>query len=130
MNKLTAKQITEREHLTKRLTAAEERVRETITKFNAVQREAFNDVAEAIRVLDTAVTNVDTFRDILATAMGEYHADRSEKWQESEAGETYDGWIGAWEESIESVVIDPPEEIEMPDVWPSAQFAEMPNEPE
>ena len=114
MNKLTAKQITEREHLTKRLTAAEERVRETITKFNAVQREAFNDVAEAIRVLDTAVTNVDTFRDILATAMGEYHADRSEK----------------WEESIESVVIDPPEEIEMPDVWPTAQFAEMPNEPE
>ncbi len=57
------------------------------------------------------------FRDDIVSQMDEYMSDRSEKWQESAAGQNYEAWKSEWENAqIEPIEIEMPEEIARPDI--------------
>ena len=53
---------------------------------------------------------IEQFRDEIVSDMESYMYDRSEKWQEGEAGEAYQSWLSNWEDASLDDEID----FEMP----------------
>jgi hypothetical protein len=81
--------------------------------------EAAKAIADAQEALGNAVSTYNDvlsdareFRDELVSDMDSFASERSDKWQESEAGQEYDAWKDEWEQ-LDLDDIDPPEEYEL-----------------
>lgn len=101
MKKLKKEQIAERDQLAKELEVAQ------LAYLAALEKA--RDFAEGISDDQQA-----------------YSDDRSEKWQESDAGSNYYGWLDAWQE-VKSNLDEAIEGISS-DLW--QEFRDLPTEPE
>jgi uncharacterized protein YukE len=111
VNKLTKVQEATKDDLVKRLNSAKTdvialytEVTETIDRLNS-EITAYNEV----------VGEIEGFRDELVGDMENYYDERSEKWQEGDAGSSYQDWKGQWEAlSVDEVPeVDHPDEPQM-----------------
>lgn len=84
-------------------------------------------VAEAVAEYNEALEKAREFRDEIVGAMQEYHSERSEKWQEGDAGSAYQEWIDAWE-AMELDELPEPDEIDIPEH--AAEIEQGPHEPD
>lgn len=57
----------------------------------------FSEVEKAHGALCDAVATLRDFRDEVAAEMRDYYDDKSERWQQSDAGADYETWVDAWE---------------------------------
>lgn len=57
---------------------------------------------ELINNLEKAITELDEFRAEIAEEMQAYFDEKSEAWQDGDAGGSYANWIGQWEDSLET----------------------------
>lgn len=69
------------------------------------------DLAEqAIEALNDVIEEANEFRSDIVSQMDDYIGDRSEKWPESESGQTYTQWHDEWEqaelESVDALTFD------------------------
>jgi len=76
--------------------------------------EAYEGVESAIGDYNESLATVIEWRDGIVQEMSDYQAERSDKWQEGDAGQQYQSWIDEWEGLDLS-------EVEIPD---------MPDEPD
>jgi hypothetical protein len=121
LKRLTKKQSKFFADLIDEMTLAHESAIEAADDFNEVIRgelaERAEALGEALGVLNAKIEayneGVEEIRDLAE----QYYDERSERWQESEAGESYQEWIDAMEE-IEELDTDTPEteEVEEPDM--------------
>jgi peptidoglycan hydrolase CwlO-like protein len=88
-----------------KLTTAKQSLDDAYTELE----EKHNALAEAIGEYNGVVTEVAQWRDDIVGAMEEYQGERSDKWQEGDAGQQYQSWIDEWM-GLEF------EEIEVPDL--------------
>lgn len=51
----------------------------------------------------------------IAGDIDNYMSDRSEKWSESDAAQSFEEWKGNWEESFDEVTMEEPDEVEAPE---------------
>lgn len=85
---------------------------DAINKHNDKVSELFAEVEEAVDEYNSAVEDAEQFRTDITSEMEDYRADRSEKWQESDAGQQYQEWVSAWEEELRVIEISRPDPID------------------
>ena len=83
--------------------------------------EQFNAMETAIDNYNSMIREVRELRDEIVTAVDDYVAERSEKWQESERAGEYADFKSFWED-MEL------EEVDVPDSTPVDQLNEPPTE--
>ena len=83
--------------------------------------EQFNAMETAIDNYNSMIREVRELRDEIVTAVDDYVAERSEKWQESERAGEYSDFKSFWED-MEL------EEVDVPDSTPVDQLNELPTE--
>jgi hypothetical protein len=76
---------------------------------------AHGELAEAIGEYNGALTNVIEWRDGIVNEMTDYQGERSDKWQEGDAGQQYQSWIDEWE----GLELD---EVEVPEIPDAPEF--------
>ena len=117
MKCLTMEQIAEKTKLIDDLQAKQEKLDEAIHEFNVKSLEIWNrHIDPALNALNAAAEALNTFRSDLYLDMEAYHDEKSEKWQESEAGQQYAEWMANYAETVEGVELEAPLDIEPPEV--------------
>jgi hypothetical protein len=99
---------------------------ELVTRLNTVKADVLAAYVHVITLIDEKLnkriqeyneilSEVESFRDELVGDMESYYDDRSEKWQEGDAGSNYQEWKGEWEAlSVDEVPeVDHPDEPQM-----------------
>jgi hypothetical protein len=107
--------------ITKAMEACNEEASEMqgqIEKYNLMLDEAKGPVEQAINAYNEKIADLRSIYTAIAADAASYHDERGEKWQESDAGTSYQEWIDQLEEpeGLEEVDVDFPEEIEMPEI--------------
>jgi hypothetical protein len=115
MKRLSKEQLAARDELVKRLRDAAEKIEDEIDNVNAII-EQYNHV----------LTDVETFRDEVVGEMETYYDERSEKWQETDAGSSYQDW----KSQFEALDIDQLEQLELDDLRLADDLEDFPEEPE
>ena len=90
-----------------------------ITDYNVAMEPLKGAVENALSAYNNTVTTLKGVYEEIASEAREYYDDRTEKWQEGEAGQAYSEWVNQLESPyIEEVEFDFPDEIELPDGVP------------
>lgn len=109
-NKLTKDQVERRDDMAAELRAKWEDVE---SASQAIQG-YMDELNAAIVAYNETVGDVEQFRGDIAGQMQEAFDEKSEKWQEGETGQAYDGWKSEWDnfeaEEMAEVEIDIPGE--------------------
>lgn len=93
MKKLSKKQEAE---FQSRLDDIQEK-QEAVDKAHQGMQKTVEDYNEEVRGYNELVQNLMDYRDELVADMQCYFDDRSERWQEGEAGQNYQSWMSDWE---------------------------------
>jgi hypothetical protein len=111
MHKLSKTAIAQRQALYVRLRDAYAALSAALDAFNADVQHAWAAVDSAQEEYNAVTDDVaDWMRDI-ASQIEAYMSERSEKWQDSARGQAYADWQGAYEQELETVALEPPEEL-------------------
>lgn len=131
MKRLTKKQVQEQADLAEDLRETADSMGSSVLAYNVGVQEAFDTYAAVLEAvyhehiepleLESRMDDAESFRDDIACRLREYFDGRSEKWQDSDAGEQYVEWVEAWEECGLDLYVefappepDPPEPLEAP----------------
>lgn len=113
----------------KRISKQQEKQLAELTEELRENRQAVDD---AFDELDSAVAEYNQTAVDLTELLTEVHGgieshynDRSERWQASEAGEAYQAWMEAWDQSVEEIDVRRPTFYEESD-----EIADLPSEPD
>jgi lipopolysaccharide biosynthesis regulator YciM len=129
MRKLTASQLTEREKVAHALVDAAEAVRAAVEKYNTKMSEAWVEVDKAVEEYNRKVEDANNFIQEIHSDMESYYDEKSEKWQEGEAGQLYREWLEAWTKEIDDCELDQPDELEEPDLADDSDIYDPSEEP-
>lgn len=118
MNKLTQDQIKQKNTLIEALRKTMEKLEEARSTYNDELQDAYNKYKEFVDGFNDAQENLRNFITERVEEMDTYFEEKSEKWQESAAGEAYSEWKGQWEalSEYEEYEAREPDEAEEPDV--------------
>jgi hypothetical protein len=125
MKKLSKRDEERRAEIITRFQAATAEIDEAIVAVNAIIDEQLNT---AIDRYNEVVNNLDGLRDDVVAAMEEYAGDRSEKWQEGDAGQSYEEWKSEWE-NLDASELSKVEAIESIDTNHAEALEALPSEP-
>src|SRR3974390_1904395 len=121
MKRLSKAQISELDTHVEKLGKAYAQVEEAWREFEAAHQE----VASAVEAYNDAVQEAVGWRDDIVSQMQEYYDERSEKWQEGEAGEQYQAWIDEWESASIEEELECPELSELSEVDHADNLGEL-----
>ena len=124
MKRLSKAQISELDTHVEKLGKAYAQVEEAWREFEAAHQE----VASAVEAYNDAVQEAVGWRDDIVSQMQVYYDERSEKWQEGEAGEQYQAWIDEWESASIEEELECPELSELSEVDHADNLGELPQE--
>lgn len=156
MKKLTKKQVEDRDAHVTALRSAKEKLTLAIGAFNEASETAFAEVSTAVETYNqkrkdelVAVTEAaEAYNEVAAEASSfceglrdeaqGYHDDKSEKWQEGDAGQAYAQWIEEIGLDVSMIELEEPDDLEVEEpaevdepsmeVGPD-ELEEMPGEP-
>lgn len=128
LNKEDIKKLNE--HLSN-TTEEKNKLTESIESYNQKVEELSKPLLEALARFNEAVDAANEWRqDIQATANDHYES-KTEKWQESDSGQNYLGWVeNVLDSEFAKWEIDLPEKLELPEVDHYEQFMEIQNGPD
>jgi hypothetical protein len=125
MKKLSKEDEDMHSGLVRELSNARDAVEEAVEAFNANMRREYELVADAAEKYDQAAAAADAFREQVASDIENYYDDKSEGWQEGEAGQQYRLWLEEWADlEVLSLEIDSPEPLDAPEF--DEQFGDLP----
>ena len=144
MKRLPKKLAQQQAGLARNLQALAEVVEAAVDSYNEAVERAFDiyqsaladAYSEHIEPLDLEPVNeADAFRQEIVDQLQAHFDDRSEKWQEGDAGEQYQEWINTWEAldldgevGFDLPEPDAPDALDAPEIaW--EEFAELPDSP-
>ena len=93
-------------HLTKKQQKQQAELVEELREKEQAVNDAFDELDSAVAEYNTTAADVSEFVNEVHGDMESHYNDRSEKWQEGEAGVAYYEWMSAWDGAA-------PEEIEV-----------------
>lgn len=113
--KLSKEQLAERSALAESLRAAAQNITDAVDTYNQTVLEAQTPVQQALTAYNEVVEKAKVFANEVAEELQGEFDERSEKWQESDAGESFQGWITEWDNAtLDEAEIDFPDEVESP----------------
>jgi len=98
MNKLTKENRKELDLARDTLQQAEADVEAAVDEYNAALALAWTEVEAALEKLYEARSDASSTISAFVQQMEDYASERSERWQEGEAGQTYETWKNSFEE--------------------------------
>ena len=130
MKNLSKTQQKELSDLVERLRDSSDLITAAVTKFNETMTFAWDGVAGALEAYNSVIQEANAFREQVAADQQSYIDDRSEKWQESDAGQAYEAWKQEWEGTLDELQMDPPQEAEEPDLSAADTLEGLPEQVE
>lgn len=131
MKKLSKDQLKQRDELDSQLIEKGQAVKDAIDEFNTALTEAYKAVETAQEEYNAAVEAANEFVTEISGEMETYHGERSDTWQEGDAGQAYQSWIDAWSAELDPCELEMPSELDEPDALPGdAPLAQRPEQPE
>jgi hypothetical protein len=115
---LTKAQLIKKTELTDAIQKAQEVLEAKIATFNEIKATEWCEVEDALAKLNDEVEEFNDFRQEIVDEQNEYYEGKSERWQESDAGQDYDAWRQEWDNEISTA-----NDIDEPD---DATFDETP----
>ena len=116
MNNLSKDDQKEKARLSEELAKRRLALDEAVAAFNEAKDKAFEVVQSALDEFNAAATDADGWRADIHSQLEDYFGDKSEGWQSGERGEAYSAWMNAFEDELEPLDIEPPADIEVPDL--------------
>jgi uncharacterized protein YukE len=129
MKRLTKDQIEQHSQISTDLHAAHEAVQSAVAEFNAKVAAAYAELEPHVSDFNSEVEKANSFMGEVYADQESFYDEKSEKWQEGDAGEAYRSWMEQWEQVIEEMELDVPEELGEPDVDLDT-FAQLPSKVE
>ncbi|MDR3572299.1 MAG: hypothetical protein P4L50_00420 [Anaerolineaceae bacterium] len=117
MKKLTAAQIKTKEALAASLEAVGEEITQAIQLFNKQLVEAQDYLEARVGRYNELVQDANAFMAGVHDEQESFYADRSEAWQEGDAGQNYQCWADEWSNEMDEV-----EDLELPDPIEEPEF--------
>lgn len=132
MKKLSKPHETERSEHVANLREAQTSLEAAVEAFNSGLEELAQPVADAVERYNEALANAREFCEGVASEMESYYDERSEKWQDGDAGSNYSAWKDAWDDAAnaDDIAVDMPEPIEMLDVDHAETLDDLQPEPD
>ncbi len=124
---LNKKMIDEKNKLHEKLKTAHADLAEAVQKFNLDMEHIWSPVDSAANKYNAVIIEANEFQQTVAgDAQGAFD-EKSEKWQESDSGVAAAELILAYEEELEEICIDRPDELEEPYSEAAEAFDSKPN---
>lgn len=99
----------------------------TIVEYNETVTGLRSEVEEAVTEYNTALAEAREFCSQIAAQGQEDFSDKSEKWQESDSGQSAEEWISSWEGiDLSDVTIEWPDELTNPDPDHAEELTNLP----
>lgn len=125
--KLSKADIKRRDEIAADMQNASADLKDAIEAFNEAMQAAWKAVEDAQSAYNDKLS---VARDFIETFVDECRseaADKSEKWQEGEAAERVESWLGELEAiDLDDIELEAPEPLAEPDLAHSDELAEMP----
>lgn len=125
MKKLNKSQLNELNAHVQELAQKKQEIDECWDKFVAAHEEIQNAIGEYNGVIAT----VTEWRDDLVQQMQDYQGERSDRWQEGDAGQAYQSWIDEWE-NLDLSEVETPDMPDQPEPEHMESIEQLPTEPE
>lgn len=132
MKKLSKTQLAEKQRLVDKLAEAKADLDAKIQKYNQTVAEAFKEVEDEVEAYNNVLQEVRDFTQGVVSEMEDYASGRSEKWQESDAGQQHEEWKTQWEaidSDLEDYEAEEPEQLDEPSSG-IEEFENLPDEAE
>jgi hypothetical protein len=101
-----------------------------VEKINNEIMEAQIRLTAAIEVYNERVDDARAFAEGVASEMDDYMSDRSDRWQESDAGSAYSAWKEEWENADFSPLdMEDLPTVEEPELTAAETLEQLPEEP-
>ena len=118
MKRLTKAQAQQHEDLTVKLRESREALNAAIGAFNSEVKTAHAALQPKVDVVNAAIREANEFVEEIRGEMQDHYDEKSDRWQESDAGSSYSDWISSWEFELDDLSLEEPtafEEIIMTD---------------
>lgn len=114
MKKLSKIMLTERGNICDRLRAAFEAMEQAVATYNEAMAAQWSAVKATTQTYNAVVAEANAWQEDVVSAMQEYIAERSNKWQDSERGHAYLDWQEEYESNdLEEIALDQPVPLEL-----------------
>lgn len=113
MKSLSRDQLQTMNRLAEQLSETGEDLQEAIQRFNQHLRSANEEVQTLQDRFNELVQEAQSFVQTVHDEQEAYRDERSDRWQEGDAGQAYEEWMDAWSIELEEVDLALPEEIEI-----------------
>jgi uncharacterized coiled-coil DUF342 family protein len=101
-----------------------------VAKFNEELAKLREDLTATITEYNEVVQTAEEFRADMLSQMQSYFDEKSERWQEGEAGQAYQQWINDWEGgALTQVDLEMPDDISEPSDEASAELEGLADDP-
>lgn len=131
MKKLDKELIAKRDSLVKNLREAAGELETAVSEFNDALDDLKLRLQEKIDDYNMVLQEADSWRADVTGAMEEYYDERSDKWQDSPAGDAYSAWISEYQQlDLDEIDIDMPDNVDMPDVSNADEIENLPEQPD
>jgi len=111
MKKISKDQIKRRDELQGKLQSLMADLETACEAYNEALREKWSAIDDALGEYNEAIGEVNEWQQEIASDIQSYMDDRSEKWLESDKAQEYESWREEFEDEIEEVKLEQPEEL-------------------
>ena len=126
MKRLSKDRKQQRADLVTRLNDAAEAVRAALVAVNA---EIAGKLNSAIENYNLILSVAEAFRDEIVSELEHYASDRSDRWQNSERGQSHEAWKQEWE-VLDVTGLDAIDEIDEPEMAHANELESIRSQPE
>jgi DNA repair exonuclease SbcCD ATPase subunit len=131
MKALSKEQIRQRDEIVAQLDERRKNIEAAIEAANEKIDEIREDLVAVRDKYNEEVTKLATLRDEIVTDIENYVEEKSEKWQDSEAGSSYATWRDRFSDTdLDGIDIEMPEDIDTPDIDHGGEAEAWPESPE
>lgn len=127
--KLTKEETARRDEVTNAAGAARDALNAALDAYNERVAAAFAELKTAADAYNETCSSVRDFAEAVATRLRDDFDAKSERWQQSEKGQTVEAFVSAWEDfAAEDFEPEEPLEVEGPDEELAEQLNKLPEE--
>ena len=115
MKKLSKEQCKQHAAISAALSSAQEDIKSAVEIYNEKVKALFAEILQPeVDAFNKAKDDATTFLQEIHGEQESFYDERSEKWQEGDAGSSYQDWMGTWELEIEELELEEPTPFEEP----------------
>jgi uncharacterized protein YukE len=112
VKKLSKDQVTQHLKIGEGLRDAHEELDDAVKKYNEKVNVAFSELQTFVETLNAKITEANDFVENIHSEQEAFFDEKSDKWQEGDAGSAYQDWMTQWGDRVcEEVELSEPEEL-------------------